>query len=87
MDIHRSARKHGIDDEDIEHAVAHALAVLDEDNDEGINQVLYLGWNRAGNTLLEVVVLHFDDGRKMAIHAMRMRAHYEQFLPKGDNDA
>lgn len=86
MEIHRSARKHGIPDEDIEYVVAHALAVLDEENDEGIRQVLCLGWNRAGDLLLEVVVLHFDDGRDMAIHAMRMRAHYEQFLPKGGSD-
>lgn len=63
MQIHRSARKHGIGDEDIEHAVEHALAILDEENDAGISQVLYLGWNRAGGVLLEVVVLHFDDGR------------------------
>ncbi|HEY8691527.1 MAG TPA: CopG family transcriptional regulator [Chloroflexota bacterium] len=44
MEVHRSARKHGIADGDIEHVVAHALVALDEENDEGINQALYMGW-------------------------------------------
>ena len=87
MEVHQSAKRHGIDEADIEHVVAHALAALDEENDEGINQVLYLGWNRAGDTLLEVVVLHFDDGRDMAIHAMKMQARYEGYLPAGEDDA
>ena len=87
MEIHRSAHRHGIDDADIEHVVANALATLGEENEEGINQVLYLGFNRAGDTLLEVVVLHFDDGRDMAIHAMRMQSQYEQYLPAGEYDA
>ena len=87
MEIHRAARRHGIDPADIEHVVAHPLAVLDAENDEGINQILYLGWNRAGDVLLELVVLHFDDGRDMAIHAMKMRASYERYLPGGGGHA
>jgi len=87
VEVHRSARKHGIADGDIEHVVAHPLVALDEENDEGINQVLYLGWNRAGDTLLEVVVLHFDDARDMAIHAMKMQPRYERYLPRGADDA
>jgi hypothetical protein len=87
VEIHRSARKHGIDDRDIEYVVANALATLDETNDEGINQVLYLGWNRAGTILLEVVVLHFDNGRDMAIHAMKMQRRYERYLPGGQDNA
>jgi hypothetical protein len=83
VEIHRSARRHGIDAADIEHVVIHPLATLDEENDEGINQILYLGWNRTGDTLLEVVVLHFDDGRDMAIHAMKMRSQYGRYLPGG----
>lgn len=83
MEIHGAARRHGIDPADIEHVVAHPLAVVDEENDEGVNQVLYLGWNCAGDVPLEVVVLHFDDGRDMAIHAMKMRASYERYLPGG----
>ncbi|MGH2364681.1 MAG: hypothetical protein ACRDHX_08520, partial [Chloroflexota bacterium] len=87
VEVHRSARRHGVDDADMEHVVTNALAALDEDNDEGVNQVLYLGFNRPGDTLLEVVVLHFDDGRDMAIHAMRIQPQYEQYLPRGDDNA
>ncbi len=80
MEVHRSAHKRGVVDADIEHVVANAVAALDEVNDEGISQVLYLGWNRTGDVLLEVVVLHFDDGRDMAIHAMKMQSRYERYL-------
>ena len=66
--------------------VANPLTTLDEENEQGINQVLYLGFDRPGNTLLEVVVLHFDDGRDMAIHAMKMRSQYERYLPRGEDD-
>jgi hypothetical protein len=48
--------------------------------------VLYLGWNCTGTTLLEVVVLHFDDGRDMAIHAMKMQRRYSRYIPRGGND-
>jgi hypothetical protein len=48
--------------------------------------VLYLGWNRAGTTLLEVVVLHFDDDRDMAIHATKMQPRYKRYLAPGDDD-
>ena len=71
----------------MEHVVAYPLAALDEENEEGIKQVLYLGWDRAGGRLLEVVVLHFDDGRDMVIHAMNMQARYERYLPAGEGDA
>jgi hypothetical protein len=86
MDVHGSARKHGIEAEDMEHAVAYALVALDEENEQGISQVLYLGWNRTGTSLLEVVVLEFDDGREMIIHAMNMQARYERFLPRNLGD-
>jgi hypothetical protein len=33
LDIHPSARKHGIADADIEHAVTHAMAIDDTDDD------------------------------------------------------
>jgi hypothetical protein len=39
VEIHPSARKHGIADADIEHATRHALAVDDQDDDTR----LYLG--------------------------------------------
>ena len=34
------------------------------------------------DALLEVVVLLFDDGREMAIHAMKMQRRYRRYLPR-----
>jgi len=82
VEVHRSARRHGVDGADIEHVVAQTVVALDEGNGEGINQVLYLGWNRSRDTLLEVVVLRFDDGRDIAIHTMKMRCQ-----PGGEGNA
>jgi hypothetical protein len=82
VEIFASARKHGIDDRDIEHAIEHALAVGEQDD----GKVLYLGPDRAGN-FLEVVSVLKDDGSEVVIHAMRMRRTYESFLrEKGDRD-
>lgn len=83
MEIYRSARRHGIADEDIVHAVEHALAVGEQDD----GKVLYLGADRAAN-LLEVVAVAREDGSEVVIHAMRMRTKYEPFLRgEGDSDA
>ena len=76
--MHPSARKHGIADDDIEHAMAHAVAI--EDQDDGAR--LYLGPSRSAD-LLEVVTIVRDDGSELAIHAMKMRATYQRLLPGG----
>ena len=68
MEIHPSARRHGIADEDIEHATKHAMAIDEQDDDTR----LYLGPSRAAE-LLEVVTIVRDDGSELAIHAMKMR--------------
>lgn len=54
MEVHESARKHGVADEDILDAVDHALAI--EDVGEEPDRWLVIGPDRAGN-LLELVVL------------------------------
>ena len=78
VEIHPSARKHGIADEDIEHAMRHALAIDDQDDDTR----LYLG--PAGSAdLLEAVAIVRDDGSELAIHAMKMRPKYRRLL-QGD---
>jgi hypothetical protein len=83
VEIYRSARRHGIAEEDIVHAVEHALAVGEQDD----GKVLYLGVDRAGN-LLEVVAVAREAGSEVVIHAMRMRTKYEPFLRgEGDSDA
>jgi hypothetical protein len=82
VEIYRSARRHGIADEDIRHAVEHALAVGEHEDGE----VVYLGPDRASN-LLEVVTVMRDDGTEIVIHAMRMRSKYEPLLRgEGDSD-
>lgn len=50
MDIHPSALRHGVEIDDIEHALRNAMAIDDLDDD----LLLYLGPSRTG-TLLEVV--------------------------------
>jgi hypothetical protein len=83
VEIYESARRHGIEVEDILHAVEHALAVGEQDD----GKVLYLGPDRAAN-LLEVVAVARVDGSEVVIHAIRMRANYEPFLRgEGDSDA
>ena len=76
MEIYESARKHGISDEDIQHAVDYALLVADG---EGTSKVLYLGPDGAGN-LLVIVSVTRDDETEILIHAMRMRRIYEPLL-------
>ena len=77
MEIHPSARKHGIADEDIEHAMRHPLAIDDQDDDTR----LYLGPSRSAD-LLEVVTIVRDDGSELVIHAMRLRPKYRRLLPE-----
>lgn len=72
-----SARKHGIADEDIEHATTLAMTVDDQDDDTR----LYLGPSR-GAELLEDVTIVREDGSELVIHA-KMRAKYQRLLPGG----
>lgn len=76
MEIHPAARRHRIADEDIEHAVANAMAIDDQDDETR----LYLGPARNAD-LLEVVTILRDDGSEIAIHAMKMRPGYRRLLP------
>jgi len=77
VEIHESALKHGIAEEDIQHAVSNAVAIDDRDDDTR----LYLGAARNGN-LLEIVSLRRDDDTELAIHAMMMRTSYRRLLPE-----
>lgn len=73
MEIADNARKHGVADEDIEHAVRHAIRVVGQGDRD-----LYIGADRTGR-LLEVVVLD-DDGQPVAIHAMALRPKFYEHL-------
>jgi hypothetical protein len=76
VEVHSSARKHGVDEEDIEHAIDNAMAIDDQDDDTR----LYLGPARNAE-LLEVVMLVREDGSELVIHAMTMRPKYRRLLP------
>jgi uncharacterized DUF497 family protein len=77
VEIHPSARKHGVADEDMRHAVDHALAI--DDAGEDPDRWLVVGPDRAGN-LLEVVVLITIEDAQLAIHAMGMRAKFRRLI-------
>lgn len=76
VEIHSSARRHGVDDLDIQHAVEHSLAI--EDIGEDPDRWLVIGPDRAGN-LLELVVL-VDQRGEIVIHAMALRPKYRKLL-------
>jgi hypothetical protein len=76
VEIHPSARKHGIADEDIEHAINNAMAIDDQEDDVR----LYLGPAQNAD-LLEVGTIIRSDGTELAIHAMRLRPRYRRLLP------
>lgn len=74
MEVHRSALKHGIAAEDALYAAGHWVYVanLDEENPA---RDFRLGFDSAGR-LLELVVLRFDSGNELLIHAMKARPQY-----------
>lgn len=80
MEIRQSARKHGVTDPEMHHAVNHPLVVYEQDD----AKVLYLGPDPAGNLLEIVTVLRVDE-TEIVIHAMRMRRKYEHLLPRGED--
>ena len=76
MEIHSSARRHGVADDDIRHAVNNAMAIDDQDDDTRLS----LGLSTSG-ALLEVATIVRDDDTEVVIHAMPMRAKYQRLLP------
>ena len=85
MEIHRSARRHGIGDQDIRHAIGHPVVVADIDPDADPPKTLAIGPDRTGN-LLEVVVLTLAGDRLLVIHAMPLRRKYRGLLPGHRDD-
>jgi hypothetical protein len=76
VEIHRSARRHGVPDDDITHAYINAIAWLELDDDPP--RYLVAGPNTAGN-LLELVLLETGDGA-LVIHAMPLRTSTRRAL-------
>jgi hypothetical protein len=69
VEIHRSARRHGVADKDIDHAYRQAVTWVELGDDPP--GYLVLGPDRSGS-LLELVVIKTAVG-DMAIHAMALR--------------
>jgi hypothetical protein len=83
VEIHSSARRHGVGDADLEHAVTHPIVVVDLDLQADPPKILCIGPDMAGN-LLEVIMLELAEERTLAIHAMRLREAFFDLLPDGD---
>ncbi len=75
MEIADSARKHGVRDEDVDHALRNPLRVV-----AGAGRDLVIGADRAGR-LLEVVILDDDPNEEpVVIHAMPLRSKFHDYL-------
>lgn len=79
MRVHPSARKHGIDPEDAIQAATWATWIEDLDEDSPTRQ-LRLGFD-THSRMLETVVLVFDSGNELVIHAMKARPQMLDLLP------
>jgi len=77
--VHDSALRHGIDREDATQAATWSLWVEDLDEESPARQ-LRLGFDTRGR-LLETVVLVFDSGNELVIHAMKARPQMIELLP------
>ncbi len=75
MEIADSARRHGVLNEDIEHAIRNPLRVV-----AGEGRDLVIGADRIGR-LLEVVILDDDPKEEpVVIHAMPLRPKFHHYL-------
>jgi len=75
--ISDSARKHGVDDEDITHAWENAIRYVEYDYD-GDRRLLVIGADRHGR-MLELVAVPADEPTRI-IHADRLRPKFYEFL-------
>ncbi len=79
MKVHQSALKHGVRAEDAIRAATWAVWIEDLDEESPARQ-LRLGFDTQGR-LLETVVLVFDSGNELVIHAMKARRQMSDLLP------
>ena len=77
MEVAESARRHGIEDADILHAIRTPFRYIEQEYD-GELRLLILGADRSGR-LLEIVLVPADDPQRV-IHADRMRAKFYDYL-------
>jgi hypothetical protein len=79
MKVNDSALKHGIVEDDIVQAATWALWIEELDENNPARQ-LRLGFGTRGR-LLETIVLVFDSGNELVIHAMKARPQVLDLLP------
>lgn len=75
LEIADSARKHGVSDEDMLHALRVPLRLVRQDD----NRALCIGADTGGR-LLEIVVLDPDSDQPAIIHAMPLRPKFYRYL-------
>ena len=83
MEFHRSAFKHGYDEQTILHALNRSVTVVDLEPTADPPKMLAIGPDHAGN-MVEVIWLQLD-GTDLVIHAMALRPTFHDLLPKGDD--
>lgn len=79
MRVYKTALKHGVSAEDAIQAASWPIWVEELDDDSPARQ-LRLGFDGQGR-LLETVVLVFDSGNELVIHAMKARPQMLDLLP------
>ena len=80
MKVHASALKHGVSSEDAVQASEWPLWIEPLDMDGPPERELRLGFDTSAR-LLETVVLVFESGDELVIHAMPARKKYLDLLP------
>jgi hypothetical protein len=75
MRIGDPARKHGIEDEDVWHAIRYMMRTLSESDD----LIMVIGPARSGIPL-EIGILGPASDDPVVIHAMRLRPKFQKFL-------
>lgn len=82
MEIRPSARKHGIPDDDIRHAIDNAIAAITRTEQPDVTMVI--GPDTTAR-LLEVGIIETDD-QDYVIHAMRARTKYLTIIDHQEGD-
>lgn len=79
MKVHDSALRHGVSSEDSIQAASWPTWIESIDDDSPARE-LRLGFDTHGR-LIETVVLVFDSGNELIIHAMKARPQMLELLP------
>ena len=80
MKVHRSALKHGVSSEDAIQAADWSQWIEPLEDDDWPHRELRLGFDTQAR-LLETVVLIFENGEVLVIHAMPARKQFWDLLP------